>query len=316
MKALSRLTITLLCISLLLPAAAMLSWQTLVSDRQEFSNQKLADAPVPGIITIPAGSFLMGDTTGGGPAEAQPPHKVTFAAPFGMSATEVTVGEFAFFVEHSGYGVEPGCWNHDADQEWRFYPELTWQNPGYQQSKNHPVTCVSIADARAYALWLSRATGDRYRLPSEAELEYAMRIGQDSSANPTVHDQSQLCRFMNGADVSSGWEYGNQHCDDGFQFTSPVASYLPNHLGLYDISGNLWEWAEDCWNDTYKTRFFGLRRAPEDGRAWTGGDCDHHATRGGSWLSSVVRLSPSYRQRNFGEYRLNSNGFRLVKDFN
>ncbi len=113
--------------------------------------------------------------------------------------------------------------------------------------------CVSWNDARAYAQWLSRKTAKRYRLPTEAEWEYAARAGS-VAARYWGDDPVQTCRFANVADQSrfQTWGFGQRHeCTDGHYFTAPAGGYSPNRFGLYDMLGNVWEWTEDCWNANY-----------------------------------------------------------------
>ena len=145
---------------------------------------------------------------------------------------------------------------------------------------------MSWDDARAYVRWLSPETGRRYRLPSEAEWEYAARAGM-STSRYWGERPSEQCGTENGADAAAkrrfeGWAPAS--CNDGREFMAPVGTFGSNRMGLFDVLGNVWDWVEDCSHDSY-------RGAPSDGRAWTsGGDCGRRVSRGGSWSSSARDL--------------------------
>jgi formylglycine-generating enzyme required for sulfatase activity len=184
----------------------------------------------------------------------------------------------------------------------------SWRSPGLVQTDSHPVLCVSWNDARAYAQWLSKKTGKRYRLPTEAEWEFAARAGSPA-ARYWGDDPVQACRFANVADQSrqQTWGFGQKHeCTDGHYFTAPAGGYVPNRFGLYDMLGNVWEWTEDCANASYAG-------APSDGSAWLAGDCAQRMLRGGSW-STVPRFARSAtRHKNTADHRDNLTGFRLAR---
>jgi formylglycine-generating enzyme required for sulfatase activity len=172
------------------------------------------------------------------------------------------------------------------------------------------VLCVSWNDARAYAQWLSQKTGERYRLPTEAEWEYAARAGT-SAARAWGDDPREACRFANVADQSRFqiWGFGQKHqCNDGHYFTAPAGSYAQNAFGLHDMLGNVWEWTQDCWNASYAG-------APSDGAASLTGDCAQRVSRGGSW-STVPRYARSAsRNKHAADHRDNLTGFRLLRVF-
>jgi len=170
---------------------------------------------------------------------------------------------------------------------------------GYRPGANgwprgrRPVINVSWNDAHAYAQWLSRKTGTRYRLPSEAEWEYAARAGTIAA------------RYW-GETIGSG----HADCDAcGSQWdnkqTAPVGSFKPNPWGLYDMLGNVKEWVEDCWNDDY-------RAAPSDGSAWLSGDCEKRVLRGGSWNNDPRDIRAAYRNVTVPELRYEQVGFRVA----
>ena len=155
-----------------------------------------------------------------------------------------------------------------------------WRSPGFRQTDREPVVCVNWEDARAYTRWLSKKTGKRYRLLSEAEWEYAARGGKRTSYYWGEASWKE-CAHANGADRTFKKRYRNYpfkvaSCRDDFVQTAPVGSISANGFGLHDIMGNVKKWVADCWNRNY-------RGAPADGSAWAGGDCSKRVTRGGSW---------------------------------
>ena len=268
----------------------------------------------PRMVVVSAGEFTMGSPvseTGRGLDEG-PQRQVAIAQPFALGRSEVTVAEFKRFADESGYKTEAerdtraqGCSGFIYTDP---QPFTSWRSPGLTQTDSHPVLCVSWNDARAYAQWLSKKTGKRYRLPTEAEWEYAARAGSPA-ARYWGDDPVQACRFANVADQSrfQTWGFGQKHeCTDGHYFTAPVGGYAPNRFGLYDMIGNVWEWTEDCWNASYSG-------APSDGSAWLAGDCSLRVLRGGSW-STVPRFARSAaRHKNPADYRDNLTGFRLAR---
>jgi formylglycine-generating enzyme required for sulfatase activity len=165
--------------------------------------------------------------------------------------------------------------------------------------------------AKAYVAWLGKRTGKAYRLLSEAEFEYAARAGT-TTQYPFGNDPNKLCRYGNGADLTlkgeplfSNWT-GLFTCKDGYSFTAPVGSFLPNAFGLFDMSGNVWEWVEDCYHSAYDG-------APLDGSAWTSGDCRLRLVRGGAWNRVAASFRSAYRAWNEIKYRNYSYGFRVAR---
>jgi formylglycine-generating enzyme required for sulfatase activity len=275
----------------------------------------------PRMVVIPAGEFTMGspvsETERGG--DEGPQHQVSIAYPFALGSNEVTVAEFRRFADESGYKTEAERDTRTQGCSGFIYldpaartpdPQLvtSWRNPGLVQDDSHPALCVSWNDARAYAQWLSKKTGQRYRLPTEAEWEYAARAGT-GAARYWGDDPGQACRFANVADQSrfQTLSFGQKHeCNDGHYFTAPVGGYAQNGFGLYDMLGNVWEWTEDCWNASYAV-------APADGTAWLTGDCAQRVSRGGSW-STVPRFARSAaRNKSSPDHRDNLTGFRLAR---
>ena len=246
-------------------------------------------------VDIPGGTFQMGCSPGDSECEddERPVHTVSIK-PFRMGKYEVTVGQFRRFVEAAGYRTDAerggNCWAVQADGQWAEQTGRDWRNPGFPQTDRHPVVCVSWNDAEAYVQWLSRQGVGRYRLPSESEWEYAARAG-GSGRYSFGDSEAMLCDYGNVADRTA-----EQHltaglwrsCDDGALYTAPVGGYRPNGFGLHDMHGNVWEWTEDCYHDSYAG-------APSDGAAWTAGDCAQRVNRGGSWYHEPRNVRSSYR---------------------
>ncbi len=278
-------------------------------------------ADCPRMVVIPAGEFTMGSPAAeAGRGVDEGPQRQVAIALYALGRSEVTVAEFRRFADEAGYKTEAerdarqlGCsgfiYADPAAANPGGPPVTSWRSPGLTQAESHPVLCVSWNDARAYAQWMSKKTGRRYRLPSEAEWEYAARAGS-VAARPWGEDPAQACRFANVADQSrfQTWGFGQKHeCTDGHYFTAPAGGYLPNRFGLYDMLGNAWEWTEDCWNASYAG-------APQDGSAWVSGDCAQRVLRGGSW-STVPRFArAATRYRNTADHRDNLTGFRLARN--
>jgi formylglycine-generating enzyme required for sulfatase activity len=263
----------------------------------------------PEMVAVPKGSFTMGSPSGeqGRRADEGPARFVSIAQPFAIGKYLVTRAEFAAFAGDAGYNPAGGCdvWN---GSDWVTQSKRSWQSPGFDQDDRHPVVCVSWSDAKTLAAWLSAKTGRSYRLPSEAEWEYAARAG---TTTPYYFgsDDREFCRYGNGADATLKKNYPNYStvlaCDDGYLFTAPVGSFLPNAFGLYDMHGNAWEWIEDCYHD-------GFAGAPADGSAWRG-NCTRRVVRGGSWASFPRTLRSASRASNPQDARRDQWGIRLAR---
>jgi formylglycine-generating enzyme required for sulfatase activity len=274
----------------------------------------------PEMVVIPAGSFLLGSSAEEAARDLEyvvpknelksakqsmtferPQHQVNFSRAFAIGKQPVTRGQFAAFVREAGYSVENGCtvW---IDHTYPFQPNAGWQSPGFSQTDGDPVVCVNRDDIKAYLAWLNSklpgrtpSEGDEsYRLPSEAEREYAARAG------------TRTARWWGGPIGS-----GNANCDGcGSRWdkkqTAPAGSFGANPFGLEDVLGNVWESTEDCWNETYVG-------APEDGRAWTAGECDSRVMRGGGWANHPWVLRTAHRSSERFTDRTNYIGFRVAK---
>jgi formylglycine-generating enzyme required for sulfatase activity len=272
------------------------------------TSMTIHDCPTcPGLTVLPTGRFEQGSApTENSSAFEKPPHWVMIAHPIALSTNAVTVDEFRAFVAATGRDMQ-GCDTYDGT--WRHRAENSWENPGFAQTGSHPVTCASWNDAKAYAAWLSAKTGQRYRLPSASEWEYAARAG-GAAAQPWSAGGSEACASANVADQSAAHRYPGWAvfaCNDGYIQTSPVGSFKANAFGLNDMLGNVFQWTEDCWNADYKG-------APIDGAARADGDCAERELRGGSWFSTPSFVRANYRNHFGVDYRTSSVGIRLARD--
>ena len=226
--------------------------------------------------SIPSGTFTMGCSAGDGECKSrEKPTRQVSVGKFKLMATEVT------FAMWDGCVAAGGCSHRPEDLGW--------------DRSNRPVINVSYDDITLQFIpWLNRTTGQTFRLPSEAEWEYAARADKTT-------------KYSWGNNIGSN----NANCDGcGSQWddskTAPVKSFSANAFGLYDMQGNVREWVQDCWNDSYH----GARR---DGRAWESGDCSRRVLRGGSWINGPWSARVSNRFGS-GKYRNGDIGFRLAQD--
>ena len=236
------------------------------------AGEKFRDCPeCPEMAAVPASSFMIGGRYG----NRLPVHEVTIGAPFAVGRYEVT------FAEWDACARDGGCPREDVAGDF-----------GWGRGRR-PVIGVSWDDAKRYVQWLSRKTGKSYRLPSESEWEYAARAGTETAYS-----------WGDGIGVNRA------NCDRcGSQWdsmTAPVGSFGANAWGLHDTHGNVWEWVEDCWNDSYAG-------SPADGSAWLTGYCDRRVLRGGSWSSGPSYLSAANRSGRASGDRYSGIGFRVAR---
>jgi len=240
--------------------------------------QEIRDCPdCPALVVLPAGKFEMGSPNDEpGRFDAEGPRHAVSVKSFALSKYPVTTGEFLQFLAATAYQPLPcnaalGLVWHSTGHGLAFPPTDT-------QSPNWPATCLSWKDAQAYLSWLSGKSKRTYRLPSEAEWEYAARAGTDTARwwGPAIGANNANC-----TGCGSPW--------DG-RTIAPVGKFPPNPFGLYDMLGNVWQWVEDCWNESYVG-------APADGSAWKSGDCRKRVMRGGSWSNLPVFVRSAARSR-------------------
>ncbi|HET6432423.1 SUMF1/EgtB/PvdO family nonheme iron enzyme [Dyella sp.] len=274
----------------------------------------------PAMVVIPTGSFSMGaaDNEPDRADTESPQHPVTLSRGIALGRTEITVGQFREFVRSSGYRPQSLALGGSSIYDERSGvlredPRASWEDDyaGHSAADALPVVNVSWNDARAYVEWLAKRTGKAYRLPSEAEFEYALRAGTrtrywwgDGSPEQRVENLTGgLDRSRNGR----RWSNAFRTYRDGYWGPAPVMSFKPNPFGLYDINGNVSEWVADCWHDSYL-------RAPRDGSAWINPGCSAHVVRGGSWGSAPDQDRSAYRQGVEGQVRSARVGFRVARE--
>ncbi len=294
--------------------------------RADQSGQVFRGCPdCPQMVVIPPGSFLMGSSesdssrdiaavTGlyrefakraaeGASRAEYPQHTVTIGRKFALGKYPVTWGEFQAFIHETGYVADGPCTvsiNHHYFQS----SDASWGSPGYVQSDQSPVVCVSWNDAKAYITWLNKKVAQAnkpnravYRLPTEAEWEYAARARTITARwwGDEIGSNKAVC-----TGCGSRW--------DEMQ-AAPVGSFAPNAFGLYDMIGNVSQWTEDCQSADYGG-------APNDGSAWLRDRCIQRTARGGGWTSDSWAVRSAYRTHFALTRRLSSLGFRLAADFN
>lgn len=276
----------------------------------------------PEMMVIPAGRFLLGSAADAVEVDAKlgeaPPLPVVIARPYAMGRHEITVAEYRAFSLATHRVVGGDCRVPNAGG-WTRMNDRHWENPGFAEPQlaDEPVVCVSWDDARAYADWLSKLTGHRYRLPSETEWEYAARGGTTTARYFGDRDSDEhavlsvACEYANVYDTSATRELAfavpNARCNDGYTHTAPVGSFKPNAFDLFDMIGNAREWLQDCYTASYVGR-------PMDARPWEWGGCELRGVRGGSWASRPSASRSAARDYESQGLRQADLGFRLVRE--
>jgi formylglycine-generating enzyme required for sulfatase activity/uncharacterized caspase-like protein len=273
-----------------------------------------ASGLAPEMVRIAGGCFQMGSPSSeAGRYDGEQQHQVCVDS-FWLSTYEVTVEAFRWFTQAAQYRTEAesnaggytGCVGY-KDGSWNWQEGLTWERPGFSQTDRHPVVCVSWNDATAYAAWLSQQTGKRYRLPTEAEWEYAARGGTPTSRYWGDAAQ-EACRYANVADQTAKRTFTDwtiHACEDGVVYTAPVGSYDANPYGLYDILGNVWEWTCSAWSETYDG---------SETRCVTGDSGAHRVHRGGGWHRYPRYVRAAIRSPAAAASRYAALGFRLARE--
>ena len=257
----------------------------------------------PEMVVIPAGTFRMGSALSehGRRNNEGPVHSVSISPALAVGVHEVTKLEFTAFTAETGHRTGDSCLIQlDRMEERR---GRGWRNPGFPETPRNPVVCVNWSDAQAYIEWLLQKTGARYRLLTEAEWEYAARAGTEM---PRWWGDASQCSHANGADKTHSGAAGVD-CHDGHRWTAPAGSFRASPWGLHDMLGNVWEWTQDCWKDSY-------RNAWPDGRAREEPDCSGRVLRGGSWNLDAAGLRAANRSWSFHEVRSIDIGFRVARD--
>jgi formylglycine-generating enzyme required for sulfatase activity/DNA-binding winged helix-turn-helix (wHTH) protein len=251
-------------------------------------------ADCPEMVPLTSGEFMMGSPAGElGHLEVEgAPRRVTIPKPFAIGKFEVTVDQFSAFVADTGMTAGNSCRQIAAfDRTPAVWgpPEGSFRKPGFDVTGSQPVVCVSWHEAQAYVAWLRRRTGKPYRLPTEAEWEYAARAGTDTTYS-FGGDGTQLCAYARFADLSSRYIWHDGCRSDTTTYGPlPVGSLKPNPWGLFDMHGNAWEWVEDCWTPT-------AAEIPTDGSAFVRpGNCEMGVVRGGSFAAGSRRVRSAIR---------------------
>ena len=273
----------------------------------------------PVLVVVPHGVFRMGAPEGeldATPAE-QPQHSVRLERGFAMSRNEVTVGEFGRFVTATGYEPRATQRGHSMAYDVRSGnfvrgSGIDWRSgyDGQPASSDMPVIHVTARDAEAYTAWLSEQTGAHYRLPSEAEFEYALRAGSSTrfpwgeGAPPAGSDN--LTGALDRSPQRRTWSNAFIGYGDGWWGPAPVGSFAANAYGLHDMAGNVSEWIADCWHEGY-------RRSPANGSAWVNPGCRNRMYRGGSWASAPAQDRSAWRTSGGTDVTNARVGFRLVR---
>jgi formylglycine-generating enzyme required for sulfatase activity len=287
---------------------------------QQFTDGLEHGARGPQMVVVPHGGYRMGAEPGDADAEdaERPQHAIRFDRGFAMSITEVTVGDYRRFINATGretraqrrgysmaYDERSGNFARVSGVDWRS------DYAGNPADENLPVLHVSARDAEAYAAWLSEQSGNRYRLPSEAEFEYALRAGSRTlypwgDGSPPRNAGN----FTGGRDRSPTgrhWNNAFKGYGDGYWGPAPAGRFAANPWGVRGLAGNVSEWVADCWHDGY-------RRAPVDGTAWLNPGCRTRVVRGGSWASSPEQTRSSWRAPAGVDSTNGRIGFRVVRE--
>ena len=287
------------------------------------------------MVEIPAGEFLMGNAESVadmaaafplyGPErfkqafnDEYPRHAVRISRPFLLGECPVTVGQFKQFLGEAGgqseaerdgtggYGFNAETGTLDTARNRRH----TWLNPGWEQTDEHPVVNVTWQDAVDFCDWLSRREAERYRLPTEAEWEYACRAGT-TTRFWCGDDPEELTRFANVYDAAKAkvfpeWERFAPRGDGGHAFTAPVGSFQPNPFGLFDMHGNVWEWVQDFHGGDYYAHSSNVDpQGPPIGA--------RRVRRGGGWMSWPLYARSAFRNYNTPQSRYYNLGFRVAR---
>jgi formylglycine-generating enzyme required for sulfatase activity len=243
--------------------------------------------------------------------DEHPQHRVRITKPFYLGTYHVTRGQFRQFVKDSGYKTDA---EKGKNPRWSGEENDSWQNlgfmPGFEQTDEHPVVCVSWNDAVAFCKWLNKKENKTYRLPTEAEWEYACRAGTKTRYH-SGDDPETLAKVANVADATlkakfPDWDFATIKASDGYVFTSPVGRFKPNAFGLFDMHGNVCQWCADWYGEDYYSKSpTDDPKGPDTG--------EFRVLRGGSWRSGPDECRSASRDGLKPDNSGNSAGFRVAR---
>ncbi|MGJ8662889.1 MAG: SUMF1/EgtB/PvdO family nonheme iron enzyme [Marinicella sp.] len=284
----------------------------------EFNDILSSGGTGPNMVVMPKGEYFMGSQSG--PKHQRPSHLVTIDYGYAVSQTEINVEDFQKFILATQYKTTA-----EKNNRAKIYDEGTgrfkdkfnvnWRHDylGKNADSTLPVIHVSWDDAKAYTNWLKEATGHNYRLLSESEFEFVLSAGSDSMYPWGNDEPSQIWgNFSGGKDKLKRsrikWREGFSEYTDGYWGPAPVGSFIKSMYGLHDLSGNVMEWVEDCWHDSYT-------RAPGDGTAWVNRGCNNRVIRGGNWGSANEEYRIHHRVSAAADLTDPRIGFRVARSF-
>ncbi len=244
----------------------------------------------PEMVVVPGGTFLIGSPKGEQLRERHegPQKKISIARNFAIGKYEISFGQFKEFVKDAEYDMDSSC----------------WRDPGFLQTDHHPAVCVRRKDALAYTAWLSERTGKAYRLPTEAEWEYAARAGSKGMYSTGRRISIQVANYVGWFDRKFS---GAKPVGDGYGRTIKVQTLKPNKFGLHHVHGNVSEWVQDCYTKNYDA-------LPGDGNVHPKSDCHEWVLRGGSWNDKPWSLRSASRAYGTRYHNGNYIGFRVARD--
>jgi formylglycine-generating enzyme required for sulfatase activity len=248
----------------------------------------------PDMIVLPTGEFMMGSPAGeNGHTDMEGlPRRLTMSKRIAIGKLEVTVEQVSAFMADTGMNVGGSC-QPIIDPSRRVptwgQPSVSMLSPGYDVTQSHPAVCISWHEAQSYVAWLQRRSGKPYRLPTEAEWEYAARAGTTTRYS-FGDDETSLCGYARFADLGSQFGWGDGCRSNVVSYgTTPVGALKPNPWGIFDMHGNAWEWVEDCWTPNPE-------EMSSDGSAFSRpGSCEIGVIRGGSFAAGSRRVRSAIR---------------------
>lgn len=266
----------------------------------------------PEMAKVLGGKFIIGETEFN---EDERPQKQILISEFAVARFEVTVAEYRRFIEQTGFEEKSPCLAMGDNGSWFQSPDASWLKPGFEQTEDHPVVCVSYQAALAFIEWLNDQVSPeyaKYRLLTESEWEYVARAGSDTTYW-WGNNEEDFCKYTNGTDKLASEKYPQWikagKCQDGHLYTAPVGFYAkPNAFGAEDMVGNVWEWVQDCYKDSYVF-------LPKDGKPQVDNNCEKNVIRGGAWGDyGSFYLRSAYRGAWHGVSGFSNLGFRVAKD--